>query len=129
MFLLIVCGLIGATVSGILIGITKKYKVIGVVGFTLGILCWTWFTEVCVILYNLITKLCYIQVAHIENQPYLVAIPLCVFGIFAFSLLPICMELGVEVTYPVAEATSSGLLWSSAYVMSIIVFSFENTFL
>lgn len=26
------------------------------------------------------------------------------------------MELGVEVTYPVAEATSSGILWSSAYV-------------
>ena len=29
-------------------------------------------------------------------------------------MLPICLELGVEVTYPVAEATSSGLLWSFA---------------
>ena len=65
---------------------------------------------------NLITKLCYIQVADIENQPYLVAIPLCLFGTFSFCFLPVIMELGVEVTYPVAEATSSGLLCISEYV-------------
>ena len=32
------------------------------------------------------------------------------FGTFAFAMYPISMELAVEITYPVAEATSSGLL-------------------
>jgi hypothetical protein len=40
------------------------------------------------------------------------------FGFFALPLIPAFMELGVEVTYPVSEVISSGLLWSSAYVQS-----------
>ena len=34
-----------------------------------------------------------------------------VFGFFAFALMPVCLEVGVECTYPVAEATSAGLMW------------------
>ncbi len=41
------------------------------------------------------------------------AFSVAVFGFFAFPLVPACMELGVEITYPVSEATSSGLLWSA----------------
>lgn len=37
-------------------------------------------------------------------------------GMFGFSLYPACMETAVECTYPVAEATSSGLLFISGYV-------------
>lgn len=56
----------------------------------------------------------FVQVGTVENNPALVAIPLCCIGFFGMAMLPVCMELGVEVTYPVAEATSSGLLWSAA---------------
>ena len=42
------------------------------------------------------------------------AASLCVFGFFALAQIPVCMELGVEITYPVAESISSGLLWSAA---------------
>ena len=56
----------------------------------------------------------FVQVAELPDRPVNVAFSLCFFGFFALALLPLCMEMGVEVTYPVAEATSSGLLWSAA---------------
>ena len=43
-----------------------------------------------------------------------IAFSLCMFGFFALPLIPAFMELGVEVTYPVSEVVSSGLLWSAA---------------
>ena len=57
-----------------------------------------------------------LQVSSLHQQPVAIAFSLCLFGFFALPLIPACMELGVEVTYPVAEATSSGLLWSAVYV-------------
>ncbi len=56
----------------------------------------------------------YTQVFSLHDQPVNIAFSLCLFGFFALPLIPACMELGVEITYPVAEATSSGLLWSFA---------------
>lgn len=55
-----------------------------------------------------------VQLANYPNLPVPIAVSLCLFGLFALPLFPVCLELGVEVTYPVAEATSSGLLWSVA---------------
>lgn len=52
------------------------------------------------------------QVFTLTGQAVNIAICLCAFGFFALPLIPACMELGVEVTYPVSEATSTGLLWS-----------------
>ena len=37
------------------------------------------------------------------------ALSVGLFGCFGFAIYPICLELLVEVTYPIAEATSSGL--------------------
>ena len=54
-----------------------------------------------------------IKVYRLYDQSVNVLLSLCVFGFFAFPLVPVCMELGVEITYPTAEAISSGLLWSS----------------
>ena len=54
------------------------------------------------------------QVSTLEHQAANIASSLSLFGLFALALLPACMELGVEVTYPVAEAISTGLLWSAA---------------
>ena len=39
------------------------------------------------------------------------------FGFFAFALMPVCLEVGVECTFPVAEATSAGLQWMAGYDM------------
>ena len=55
-----------------------------------------------------------LQVYSLTGQNVLVAASLCVFGVFALAQIPACMELGVEITYPVAESISSGLLWSAA---------------
>ena len=63
-----------------------------------------------------------LQVSSLHRQPVAIAFSLCLFGFFALPLIPACMELGVEVTYPVAEATSSGLLWSAVYVCQSIRF-------
>ncbi|CAI8033190.1 Uncharacterized protein B0416.5 [Geodia barretti] len=101
--LMIFCGLVGATLAGLLIDFTKLFKEVAVVSLGLGILSFVWFTEV--------------FTSH--NEPYLIGASLCAFGFFALPLIPACMELGVEITYPVAEATSSGLLWSVAQVMGI----------
>ena len=31
--------------------------------------------------------------------------------------MPVCLEVGVECTYPVAEATSAGLQWMAGYAV------------
>lgn len=57
-----------------------------------------------------------------SGQAVVIAFSLCVFGFFGLSLLPVFMELGVEVTYPVSEVTSSGLLWTATYIAKSTVF-------
>merc|ERR550534_3396074 len=42
-----------------------------------------------------------------------------VFGVFVLPLLPICIEIGVECTYPVPEEYSTGLLMASGNVISL----------
>ena len=51
------------------------------------------------------------QISRYENQGILIGLSVCLFGFFGLALLPVGLELGVECTYPVAEATSAGLLW------------------
>ena len=51
------------------------------------------------------------QVSRYENQEILIGFSISLFGFFALAILPVGLELGVECTYPVAEATSAGLLW------------------
>lgn len=41
-------------------------------------------------------------------------------GFFSFAVLPTALELGVEITYPVSEATSSGFLWLSGQLFGIL---------
>ena len=43
-------------------------------------------------------------------------------GAFTFALLPIALELGVEVTYPdLPEATSNNILWTLGQIFGIII--------
>ena len=55
------------------------------------------------------------------GQPALVVATCGLFGFFSFALMPVCLEVGVECTYPVAEATSAGLLWMAGYIGGFFV--------
>ncbi|XP_003383915.1 PREDICTED: major facilitator superfamily domain-containing protein 7-a-like [Amphimedon queenslandica] len=102
--LLIIFGVIGATLSGLLISRTRLYKEIGMICLS------------CTIL----TLIGFVEVSTIEHIPVALAVLLSVTGFFAIGFLPVAMELGVEVTFPAAEATSSGLLWSSAQIFGFL---------
>ena len=52
-----------------------------------------------------------LQISRYENESILIGFSVSGFGFFALALLPVGLELGVECTYPVAEATSAALLW------------------
>jgi hypothetical protein len=39
----------------------------------------------------------------------------------ANSTLPVALELGVECTYPIAEGTSAGFLWTAGNVWGVIL--------
>ncbi|XP_067937928.1 solute carrier family 49 member A3-like [Watersipora subatra] len=97
-------GLAGAGITGALADKTKKFEEICKIFFTCAIICIAAFTIV-------------IRYSH---QEALVAVTVGAFGFFGFGLYPLCLELGVEVTYPVAEATSSALIIISGQIQSII---------
>lgn len=54
------------------------------------------------------------------GHPVLVISSFGLFGFFAFALMPVCLEVGVECTYPVAEATSAGLQWMAGYAAVVV---------
>ena len=45
-----------------------------------------------------------------ENETAWIVVSIILFGLFGFAVYPIGLEAGVEATYPVAEATSTGLI-------------------
>ncbi|KAH7724493.1 Protein C05G5.1 [Aphelenchoides avenae] len=45
-----------------------------------------------------------------EGVEWWIAVSIAGFGAFGFAIYPVGLEMGVETTYPVPEATSSGLL-------------------
>jgi hypothetical protein len=52
---------------------------------------------------------------------------LCLLGFFSIPVFPISLELGVETTFPVAEATSSGvLIIAGQLLMFIVTFGMEG---
>lgn len=55
------------------------------------------------------------QVALMQQQKVAVAVVCSLFGFFGFSIYPVAMELSVECSYPVGEATSAGLVFVSGY--------------
>ena len=56
-----------------------------------------------------------LKVSPHERNKVLIALAVSGFGFFGFAVYPIGLELSVESTYPVAEATSSGVLMLSGY--------------
>ncbi|CAH1258649.1 MFSD7 [Branchiostoma lanceolatum] len=103
--LMIICGVVGAGVAGILVDKTKRFQEVVKVGFAGAALA--------------LLGLSFLSRQR-SQQPGIAT--LCgIFGFFGFALYPISTELAIEVTYPVAEATSSGLLIVSGQVWGIIL--------
>ncbi|XP_034398905.1 solute carrier family 49 member A3-like [Cyclopterus lumpus] len=61
-----------------------------------------------------------IEVFLLQHQRTAVAVVCSLFGFFGFSIYPVAMELSVECSYPVGEATSAGLLFVSGQIQSVL---------
>ncbi|CAG2224614.1 solute carrier family 49 member A3-like [Mytilus galloprovincialis] len=103
--LMIAGGVLGAVVSGIYVDRSKKFAEVIKFSYAGAVMAGLAFT----------------QVARLRDQSVLAATCITLFGVFGFAMYPISMEMSVEVTYPVAEATSSGLLIVSGQIQGIII--------
>lgn len=101
---LIAVGLLGGGLAGVYIDKTKKFE------------------ETAKVAYGLAAVSCalFAVVARMPHQPVLIVVSCGLFGFFAFALMPVCLEVGVECTYPVAEATSAGLQWMAGQATGIV---------
>ncbi|CAB1325500.1 unnamed protein product [Coregonus sp. 'balchen'] len=61
-----------------------------------------------------------LRVSQMRNQGIAVAVACSLCGFFGFSIYPVAMELSVECSYPVGEATSAGLIFISGQIQSVI---------
>ncbi|KAM7389365.1 hypothetical protein PAMP_023349 [Pampus punctatissimus] len=102
--LFIVSGIIGAGVLGLYVDRTKKF--IEAIKINMS------FTALAGIAFSVVSL--------IREQKVAVAAVCAAFGFFGFSIYPVAMELSVECTYPVGEATSAGLIFISGQVQSVL---------
>ncbi|KAA0709651.1 Major facilitator superfamily domain-containing protein 7 [Triplophysa tibetana] len=100
----IVFGIVGAGILGLYVDKTKQ------------------FTEVTKINMCLTSLGCsaFAVVSQLKDMKVAIGAACAWFGLFGFSVYPIAMELGVECSYPVGEATSSGLIFISGQIQSVI---------
>uniref|UniRef100_A0A0L8GVD8 Major facilitator superfamily (MFS) profile domain-containing protein n=1 Tax=Octopus bimaculoides TaxID=37653 RepID=A0A0L8GVD8_OCTBM len=102
--LFIGAGLVGAALAGPLLDYTKRFEDIIKISSCM--------TTLCSILFSVVSGF--------ENRRTLIATSISLLGMFGFSLYPSCMEASVECTFPVAEATSSGLLVIVGQILGVI---------
>ncbi|CAL8108474.1 unnamed protein product [Calicophoron daubneyi] len=102
-FLLIISGIIGSIIGGIVLDKSKKYKLVIIVMYLMGLLWMGVFTG-CLYRHSI------------------VLIFVCSFflGFFMTGFLPIGFEFAAELTYPESEGLTSGLLNASAQTFGII---------
>ncbi|XP_051513605.1 solute carrier family 49 member A3-like [Myxocyprinus asiaticus] len=100
----IVFGVVGAGILGFYVDKTKKFTEVTKINMCLTSLGCTAFAVVSLL----------------RDQKIAIGAACAWFGLFGFSVYPIAMELGVECSYPVGEATSSGLIFISGQVQSVI---------
>uniref|UniRef100_A0A8C8IKK1 Major facilitator superfamily (MFS) profile domain-containing protein n=1 Tax=Oncorhynchus tshawytscha TaxID=74940 RepID=A0A8C8IKK1_ONCTS len=102
--LFIVFGIVGAGFLGLYVDKTKKFTEVTKVNMSLSALGCIAFSVV----------------SQMRNQGIAVAVACSLFGFFGFSIYPVAMELSVECSYPVGEATSAGLIFISGQIQSVI---------
>eukprot|EP01137_Pigoraptor_chileana_P030615 Opistho-2@17354 len=96
-------GLVGAGITGPLVDKTQKYKQVLKVAFVMAVGTFVWFA-----------------LASRKSHAFVpLAISCALMGICCFSILPVCLELSVECTYPISEGTSAGFLWMAGQVFGV----------
>ncbi|XP_022050539.1 solute carrier family 49 member A3 [Acanthochromis polyacanthus] len=102
--LFIVFGIIGAGALGLYVDKTKKFIEATKINMS--------FTALSCIAFSVVSLM--------PQQKAAVAVVCALFGLFGFSIYPVAMELSVECSYPVGEATSAGLVFVSGQVQSVL---------
>ncbi|XP_024238810.1 solute carrier family 49 member A3 isoform X2 [Oncorhynchus tshawytscha] len=102
--LFIVFGIVGAGFLGLYVDKTKKFIEATKVNMS--------FSALACIAFSVVSQM--------RNQRIAVAVVCSLFGFFGFSIYPVAMELSVECSYPVGEATSAGLIFISGQIQSVI---------
>ncbi|XP_024116141.1 solute carrier family 49 member A3 [Oryzias melastigma] len=102
--LFIVFGIVGAGALGLYVDKTKKF--IEATKINMGL------TALACIAFSVVSLM--------PQQKVAVAAVCSLFGFFGFSIYPVTMELSVECSYPVGEATSAGLVFVSGQVQSVL---------
>ncbi|XP_070818847.1 solute carrier family 49 member A3 [Chaetodon trifascialis] len=102
--LFIVFGIVGAGALGLYVDKTKKFTEATKINIS--------FTALACIAFSVVSQM--------QQQKAAVAAVCSLFGLFGFSIYPVAMELSVECTYPVGEATSAGLIFISGQVQSVL---------
>lgn len=102
--LFIVFGIVGAGALGLYIDKTKKFIEATKINLS--------FAALACIAFSVVSLM--------RQQKAAVAAICSLFGFFGFSTYPVAMELSVECSYPVGEATSAGLIFVSGQVQSAL---------
>ncbi|XP_037315895.1 solute carrier family 49 member A3 [Pungitius pungitius] len=102
--LFIVFGIVGAALLGVYVDKTKKFIEATKINMSLSAL----------------SCIAFSVVALMQQQKVAVAVVCSLFGFFGFSIYPVAMELSVECSYPVGEATSAGLVFVSGQIQSVL---------
>ncbi|XP_051920810.1 solute carrier family 49 member A3 [Hippocampus zosterae] len=102
--LFIVFGIVGAALLGLYVDKTKRFTEAIKINMGISALAGIAFSVVCLM----------------QQQSIAVATVCSLFGFFGFSIYPVVMELSVECSYPVGEATSAGLIFISGQILSIV---------
>nr|XP_002123744.1 solute carrier family 49 member A3 [Ciona intestinalis] len=98
-------GFVGSGIAGVIVDKTKRFIEVTKVGFTLGVSA--------LIVFGIFHN-------HV-NESALIASMCGLFGFFGIPVYPVGNELAVETTYPVGEATSSGVVFMSGQLQGIVL--------
>ncbi|KAM9795598.1 solute carrier family 49 member A3 [Neosynchiropus ocellatus] len=102
--LLIVFGVVGAGLLGFYVDRTKNFTEATKINMS--------FTALSGIAFSVVSLL--------PQQKVAIAATCSLFGFFGFSIYPVAMELAVECSYPVGEATSTGLIFICGQILSVL---------
>jgi FLVCR family MFS transporter 7 len=97
-------GLIGATIMSIFVDKTRKFEETSKIGF-----------GVCAC-----ALISFIIITRYSHMDVVLALLCAVSGFFGLALYPICLELSVECSFPVAEGTSAGFLVLSGQIQAAL---------
>ncbi|XP_059202858.1 solute carrier family 49 member A3 [Centropristis striata] len=102
--LFIVFGIVGAAALGVYVDKTKKFIEATKINMS----------------FSALSCIAFSVVSLMPQQKVAVAVVCSLFGFFGFSIYPVAMELSVECSYPVGEATSAGLIFVSGQIQSVL---------